>query len=437
MLRRLLSAIVLSLPLVAAGLVPLAPARAEGTPAETGIYLDGRSTLIHYGESDSLNVRVISETGVPPDGTVSVEIDGQPIGGGTLSPTPDDIPASEAVVPLPLLEPGDYEFVLSYAGNERFAPSTYTYDIWVDKTPSALALATTPEWIWAGERVTLTATVDTPFATAADAATPSGTVTFRYNHTNLAVRPVGPDGTATLTTTDLPAGLVDLVMIYSGDSRYDGDYLARDLEVHQVATTTELSVTPAPATYGDNVRIEAVVRADVTALGAPTSGSVTFRIDGHSVEVPVTPVGDPGDGVSSAVLERADLAVGTHTVGARFTGTAAFVPSTAANPGPLVVTRRTTTLTAAPVFLGLNPWLLPKAVLRATLTGNGRQVAGYPVTFTTGKTLLCTATTDAQGVATCDANAQRLGLTLNGGYVAAYSGDANNTASSARGNLIG
>ncbi len=436
MLRRLLSALVLSLPLVAAGLVPLAPAHAEGTPAETGIYLDGRSALINYGESDSLNVRVISENGVPPDGTVSVEIDGQPIGGGTLSPAPDDIPASEAIVPMPLLEPGEYEFVLSYAGNERFAPSTYAYDIWVDQTPSTLALATTPEWIWAGERVTLTATIDTPFATVEDAATPSGTVTFRYNHTNLAVRPVGPDGTATLTTTDLPAGLVQLEVIYSGDTRYDGDYLARYLEVRRIATTTELSIAPTPATYGDTVRWVAVVRAGVASNGAPT-GTVAFWIDGREVEVPVTPVGDPGDGVSSAVLERADLAVGTHPVGARFTGTAAFERSTAANPGPLVVARRTTTLTAAPVFLGLHPWLLPKAVLRATLTGNGRPVAGYPVTFTTGKTLLCTATTDAQGVATCDGSAQRLALTLNGGYVAAYAGDANNTASSARGNLIG
>lgn len=432
MLRRLLSVLVLSLPLVATGLVPLAPAHAEGTLEPTGIAMSGESWLVTYGEPDSVTVQVLAEHGVP-DGTVSVIIDGTSVGSGTLSPAAGGIPMGEAVVPLPLITPGEHEITLSYPGNERFAPSTYTDIIWVRRAHTVVALKTTPEQAWVGEAVTLTATVDVPPGAAA----PGGTVMFRYDNKGLAVRPIGPDGTASLTTSNLPAGLLLMEAYYSGDAHYDGAYSVDHLEVRRVATHTHLSVTPSSATYGDNVRMVAVVRADVTALGAPSSGTVTFEIDGRDVEVPVTPVGNPGDGVSSAVLERADLAVGTHTVGARFTGTAAFVPSTAANPGPLVVTRRTTTLTAAPVFLGLNPWLLPKAVLRATLTGNGRPVAGYPVTFTTGKTLLCTATTDAQGVATCDANAQRLGLTLNGGYVAAYSGDANNTASSARGNLIG
>ncbi len=399
---------------------------------ETGVYMSGDSWIAEYGEPDSLKVRVIAAAGVP-DGQVSVQIDGQAIGGGTLSPFNDGIPHGMAVVPLPLLEVGEHEIVLSYAGNERFAPSSYTDVMLVSKADPTLALTVSPDHAWPGRPVTLTATLGFPSGMAV----PTGSITFRDQGTQLAVVPVGTDGAATLTTPDLPVGEHQLSAIYTSDARYGWASATIEYDVRRIGTITELSVTPASATYGDTVRIAAVVRADVTDLGAPTSGTVTFEIDGRDVEVPVTPVGDPSDGVSSAVLEKADLATGTHRIEASYSGSGAFAYSTSSDRVSLVVARRTTSLTAAPVFLGLSPWLLPKAVLRATLTGNGRAIAGYPVSFTTGKTVLCVATTDAQGVATCDANAQRLALTLNGGYVAGYAGDANNTASSARGNLIG
>lgn len=399
---------------------------------ETAVYMTGDSWVARYGEPDSLQVRVIAAAGVP-DGQVSVQIDGQAIGGGTLSPFDDGVPHGMAIVPLPLLEVGQHEIVLSYAGNERFAPSSYTDVMFVTKAEPSLALTVSPDHAWPGQPVTLTATLGFPSGMAV----PTGSIRFWDQGTQLAVVPVGTDGTATLTTTDLPVGKRQLSATYTSDARYDWASTTIDYDVRRVATTVDVSVTPSPATYGDNVRIEAVVRADATPLGAPSSGTITFQIDGRAVEVPVTPVGDPGDGASTAVLEKAGLDTGTHRIEATYSGSDDFAYSRAPGPVSLVVARRTTTLTASPVLLGLNPWILPQAVLRATLTGNGRPVAGYPVTFTTGKTLICTATTDAQGVATCDAYAQRVALTLNGGYVAAYAGDENNTASSARGKLIG
>ena len=61
----------------------------------------------------------------------------------------------------------------------------------------------------------------------------------------------------------------------------------------------------------------------------------------------------------------------------------------------------------------------------ATLTTNNTPLAGKTVTFTTGKTKLCTAQTNPKGVAACQINVlQEVVVLLNNSYTASFSGDS-------------
>ncbi len=439
-MRRLLVALLLSLPIAVAGLTTGAPARADDSRAESGV-VTSFDPSFSYGDAVELEVWVLAED-VAPEGEVVLVVDGDEVSsfplvvhapGSTISTVP-------GAITLPLLEPGDHEVRVEFPGNDRLAPSSDTREVRVYPAQRPLSLTVSDDATWVGEEVAITAKVVPDPGALPGTAVPTGSISFESDGELLGVRALEPDGTATLTVDSLPEGSWYITATYSGDSRYDRGSAADSLYVSRVPTTTELTVSDPTPTYGDGLRLVARVRADIPDRGAPTGGVVEFVIDNTTIaRVPVSPVEGPSDGVSSlAVLERSDIPAGAHWITARYLDSAGFERSDARGVD-VRVARRATRTVASPVFLGVYPFVLPNAVLRATVTGSisGQPVAGVPVTFTAGKTALCTARTDAAGVATCDAAAQRLALTLNGGYVAAFPGDANNLASSARGNLIG
>ncbi|MDH6145635.1 hypothetical protein P3T35_007692 [Kitasatospora sp. GP30] len=77
-------------------------------------------------------------------------------------------------------------------------------------------------------------------------------------------------------------------------------------------------------------------------------------------------------------------------------------------------------------------------ILTATLTDldTGQPMPGQPITFTTGSTPLCTSTTDANGIATCNALLAPPLIILNGGYTATYPESPNSQPATAHGALI-
>jgi hypothetical protein len=93
----------------------------------------------------------------------------------------------------------------------------------------------------------------------------------------------------------------------------------------------------------------------------------------------------------------------------------------------VVWTRAPTVLTARPALLSLGALNLygPPS---ATLTSPNGPLAGKVIQFSAGGAPLCTATTNATGVATCS-GAQFLQTLLAGGYTAAFAGDAQYVAS--------
>lgn len=95
-----------------------------------------------------------------------------------------------------------------------------------------------------------------------------------------------------------------------------------------------------------------------------------------------------------------------------------------------------TSLAAKPALLSLNPLGLALFEPSATLKKAGAPFAGKTVAFSVKGKSICSAVTNAQGVAKCSGLAKLLDLTLNGGYDARYAGDAEVLPSSAKGALI-
>lgn len=96
-----------------------------------------------------------------------------------------------------------------------------------------------------------------------------------------------------------------------------------------------------------------------------------------------------------------------------------------------------TRLAAGPVLLHVVPGLEITLRLSATLTtATGAPVSGRLVTFRVGSSVLCTATTDAKGVATCSGRQGVLVALLAVGYTATFAGDTAHAGSTARGALV-
>lgn len=82
----------------------------------------------------------------------------------------------------------------------------------------------------------------------------------------------------------------------------------------------------------------------------------------------------------------------------------------------------------------------PPLVLTATLTqaGTARPLAGQPVVFKARRLVLCQATTDAQGTATCDLRrrlVEALTVLVNSGYEVTFAGSPDYAASQTRARL--
>ena len=126
---------------------------------------------------------------------------------------------------------------------------------------------------------------------------------------------------------------------------------------------------------------------------------------------------------ASATCQTSALAAGSHTITATYSGDTSYAGSQGTLAQPLVVQIRTV-LDAIDVKV-LSSLGGFKIRFQATLTTavGGTPIAGEQVTFTSsvlGLNTKCTATTDANGVASCQATVNSL---LTGTYTANFAGD--------------
>ena len=173
---------------------------------------------------------------------------------------------------------------------------------------------------------------------------------------------------------------------------------------------TTLSAAPSPASPGQPVAITATVAG--AGIGSIPTGNVVFSVN----SAPVATVAL--DSTGKATLTRSWAGAGSAVIEASYLGDSTYPANTAA-PIQITITRFTpvTTLSASP-----SPATLGQAV---TLTLNVAAATGEPtptgaVSFYSGSVLVCSATLNSSGAATCSTTPTVAGPTY---FSAIYTGN--------------
>lgn len=159
-----------------------------------------------------------------------------------------------------------------------------------------------------------------------------------------------------------------------------------------VESTTTTYTGPTSGFTGDPVTLSA--RLTATTTGAPVPNApLTFRLNATETCVGTT----NANGVASCAITPNEVA-GTYPLTVSYPGDVVHHPSS--TQVQFEVTRKPTTLTYTGALIG--DFHDPATVsARLTLTGTGAPINGQSVVFTLNNTETCTATTNADGVATC------------------------------------
>ncbi|MEV5001176.1 Ig-like domain-containing protein [Nocardioides sp. LML1-1-1.1] len=264
------------------------------------------STVTGEAVGLTATVDVLAPGGGTPDGAVQLLVDGNPVGSPVAL-----VNGAASFAPLTSLKAGTHTLAAAYAGSGRYLAGTDQVQQQVSPAGTTVALVASPTPSLQDQEVRLTATVT---AASPGSGSPTGTVTFAANGESIGSAPLS-GGSAVLEVSDLAPGSYQLTATYAGDDDYTGS--AASPVSHTViegtavvATTTTLTSSANPSTYGELITF----RAEVAAGDSSPHGTVQFSVDGQDVGEPV-PV---EDGVAeSATLASPDP--GDHTVIAAFT----------------------------------------------------------------------------------------------------------------------
>jgi hypothetical protein len=170
-----------------------------------------------------------------------------------------------------------------------------------------------------------------------------------------------------------------------------------------------------------------------------TNGTFTVTTTGN----PKPALSDGGASLPSGVtftdnLNGTATLTGTPATGSGGTYTFTITASNGTSPNAtqpftLTVPASPTTLVAAPQLVEFEPFVgIGSQVVQATLKSGGSPVSGQKISFSVGSTPLCTAVTNAAGVARCPiSGAQEVRVTSTNRYLASFAGNAAYKASSA------
>jgi hypothetical protein len=433
----------------------------------TAALLETSRTSAMFGTGVTLTATLTGAA--QPAGTVTFLAGAKTLGTGTLD---TNAVATLATAELPA---GAHRIAIRYGGDTNYtAAKSSIAAVTVTQATPAVTLKSSVASTTFGAGVTLTAAVTGP----AEAAVPTGTVTFKTGSTTLGTGTV-TGGVATLTTAALPVGLDSLTATYDGDTNYKVAPSAAFSESVSKATP-RLTVTASSflLRYGASVTLTATLSGGVATLAttalAVGSDSITAIYSGDSNYITVTSTAISvtatkqtpmvtlkpqidlltcGSGVTlmAKVTGAAGVAAPTGTVTfladsatlgtGTLNGSAQAALSTIALPAGVdsltVVyggdTNYTTATSSAVTVSKATPAATLKlsapsiayagpATLTATLTGaNGVSALTGTVTFKSGTTTLG-ADTVTEGVATLTTAALPVGTNS---LTASYGGDAN------------
>ncbi|MFD8478679.1 IPT/TIG domain-containing protein [Kitasatospora sp. NPDC059673] len=322
---------------------------------------------------------------------------------------------------------------------------------------------------------TVTATVPVGSQPVGVAINPAGTAAYVANHGPNTVSVIDTASNTVTASVGVGSSPQDLVVTPSGDAVYVANTGGNSVSVISAATNTVtatigglggpvgIAVNPAgTAVYAANENhntVSVISTATNTATAGigvgsvpialaitpqaapapPTVGGVspnTGPVAGGSA-VTVTGTGFTGaTGVAFGATAAASFTVNSDTSitatapaatasgAVDVTVTTAAGTSATAPADQYAYTKDATSLTAQPLLFslsgGLNITLHPQATLTDTTTG--KPVPGQTITFTVGTHTVCTATTNAQGVASCAGLCPLTAILLSGSYTATFAG---------------
>jgi large repetitive protein len=352
-----------------------------------------------------------------PTGTVTFYDGATSLGTATLQGT-------TAAFITSTLSVGVHVITASWAGNSNFNPVTsapVTQKVSLAQT--ATGLSAVPNPAIAGLATSLAATVKL----TAGMATPTGAVTFTDTFKGATV-PLGTvtlvtggagdaagyaagyasSGTATINPMLAP-GIHSIAATYSGDADSAASASSQlALTVNQATTAVTIVVAPNPAM----VLTPIALAATVTGNGGAPTGTVNFYANGTTLLGAATLETN-----GTATIQYAPRAVGSFQLTAVYAGDTNDASATSSTVSLAVGSIPTASALGSSSTGGASPTL----ILEATVVGASGPTPTGTVKFTSGSSLLGSASLDATGVATLNPN-----LSVNVSYtiVADYGGDA-------------
>jgi hypothetical protein len=262
-----------------------------------------------FSQSVTFTATITPTAGGPPTGTVTFTNGSNVLGMVSLSSVGIGNAASLTTSALAI---GTHSITAVYSGDSNFAGSlSNTLSQVVAKATTTTSLASSMNPSVSGKSVTLTAAVSSL------SGTPTGKIQF-LNGTTVLVTKKLTSGSAKYTTSKLPLGADSIKAVYEGDSNNNGSTSAPENQFVLASTTTTLSSSPNPSTYGVAVTFTSVVGS---SAGTPPDGETVSFIKGKTVLGTGTLSGGSANFTTSA------LPVGTYSITAVYGGDSDFKAS--------------------------------------------------------------------------------------------------------------
>ncbi len=319
-------------------------------------------------QSVTFTATVTSQFGGAATGSVTFLSGSQTLGTATLS-------ANRATLTTSFATAGTFSISAKYNGDANNSASTSSTlsQVIIASTTTTLASSLNPSVV--GQAVTFTATVSSTSGTP-----PNGeTITF-YNGSAVLGTAALSGGSASITTSSLPAGVFTITATYGGDANFAA---STSPALRQVVNSTTKSATSTtvvsslnPSIYGQKV----TWTATVTTSGSTTpTGKVNFNWDVFSI-------GTATLNASGVATLTRTLSADAYPLTAVYVGDADNLGSTSPILNQVVEQATSTaTITASP-----NPSTQGQAVTFTAKITSSTTTPGGPVTFTAGKTVLGT-----------------------------------------------
>lgn len=337
-----------------------------------------------YGELVTYRATVSSLANTPT-GTVTF------MNGSTVLGTSTLIGAS-ATLQTQNLNLGSNSITAVYNGDSNFNVATSNaFSQTITQSASITSItSTSPNPSTFGGLVTVNVAVN---AINPGSGIPTGTITGTLGSTTLGTATL-TNGTASFSTSALPAGVNSIKVTYSGDANFTASNALTTQTVNQASTTTTLTSTNNPSVSGQSVTLSAVV---ASTQGTPT-GTVSF----FNGTTPLAVQAINASGMASITLSN--LATGTQSIRAVYNGSTNLATSTSSTLSQVVNKAATTTLVSSldnPSFYGEN--VVIQAHVNATSPGTGTPTG--TVTFLNGVTVIGAGTLDNLGNASISTSA--------------------------------